>query len=137
VTRDLHAEPRLADAPVPVSVTSRCRATKSATSRVSVSRSISSELDAGRFVGAVAGRRRAVGFFRDLLIQVDGFRLGPRIELALERIHTELVLAQCRLPATQPRIERHDGAVHGLLERVQREKAKTGLDGLFVSAACC
>jgi hypothetical protein len=24
--------------------------------------------------------------------------------------------------------------VHGLLERVQREKAKTGLDGLFVSA---
>src|SRR5262249_5351133 len=75
------------------------------------------------------------GRCQDLLVQADGFRLRLRVELALERIHAELVLAQCCLPATKPCIERHDGAVHRLLERVQREKTKTGLDGRLVIAS--
>jgi hypothetical protein len=55
--------------------------------------------------------------------------LGRRAELALQRVHAKLVLAQCGLPAPKPCIEPHDGAVHGLLQRVQRQETKSGSDG--------
>ena len=71
------------------------------------------------------GRTRA----QDLLVQLGGFRLGRRAELALERVHAELVLAERGLPAPEPGIEAHDRAVDGLLQGVEREEAEAGLDG--------
>ena len=54
---------------------------------------------------------------------------GVRAELPLQRVHAKLVLAQRGLPAPEPRIEPHDRAVDGLLQRVQREETQTGLHG--------
>jgi len=70
---------------------------------------------------------------QDLLVQLCGLHLGRRVELALQRVRAELVLAQCGLPAPKPRIEPHDRTMDGLLKRVQRKKTKTGLDGRLVS----
>ncbi len=68
---------------------------------------------------------------QDLLVQPCGFGLGRRVELAPQRLHAELVLAQCGFPAPKPRVELHDDAMHRLLQRVQRQETKTGLDGRF------
>ena len=71
---------------------------------------------------------------QDFLVQLCGLRLGRRAELALQHVHAELVLAQCGLPASEPRIEPHDRTMDGLLQRVQRQQTKTGLDGRLVGA---
>ena len=62
-------------------------------------------------------------------MQLVGLGLGRGAELALEGIHAELVLAQRGLTAAEARIEAHEGAMDGLLQRVQGEEAEAGLDG--------
>jgi hypothetical protein len=94
------------------------------------------EIGHGARCGALAGRARRHGAVgtggpraQDLLVQLDGLRLGRCAELPLQGIHAELVLAQPGLPAPEPDIEPHDRAVDGLLQRVQREQAEPGLEG--------
>jgi hypothetical protein len=71
----------------------------------------------------------------DLLVQLCGLRVGRRAELALQHLHAELILAQCGLPASEPRIELHDRTMDGLLQVVHLQQTKTGLDGRLVIAS--
>lgn len=64
-------------------------------------------------------------------------RLGVRLrtDLALERADALLVLAQRRAAPAEIRIEPHERAVHGLLQRIEREQSERGLRRAFAGAA--
>src|SRR4030095_549248 len=72
-----------------------------------------------------ADRARA----KDLLVQLPGLGVRRSAELSLQRVDAVLVLAQGGFAAAQARIETHDHAMDGLLQGVQREEAKAGMDG--------
>lgn len=84
----------------------------------------------GGLGGRAAERRSA----EDALIEVARLRLGLCAELALERGDARLVLAERRRPAPTPRVETHERAVRGLLQRIEREQPERGLDRPLVVA---
>jgi hypothetical protein len=51
------------------------------------------------------------------------------VKLALEGGHAELVLAQGGTPATELRVQTHERAVHGFLERIQGQEPEGRLHG--------
>ena len=61
-------------------------------------------------------------------MQLARLGLGLGVELPLQRVHAELVLAHGGVPAPEPGVQAHDGAMDGLLQRIEREEPEAGLD---------
>jgi len=59
---------------------------------------------------------------QQLPIERAGRFVGLCSQLALQRLHALLVLTERRGPAALPRVEAHQGAMNGLLQRVQRQQ---------------
>lgn len=85
------------------------------------------------FVGPGPGRALAA-LLHDLLVERPRLRLRLGAQLAVQRGHAVLVLAQRRLAPPGLRVEPHERAVHGLLQRVDGEQAPGGLDGVVDAA---
>ena len=73
--------------------------------------------------------------FQDLLVQRPRLVIGFGSQLALERRHTDLVLAERGPAPPELGVQVHERPVHGLLEGVEGDQPQSGLHGL-VERAC-
>ena len=80
-----------------------------------------------RPVGLDRGVRPPGAGAQDLLVQRGRLRIRRRPELAAQHVGARLVLAQGGLTAPGPGVEAHEGAVRGLLPRVEGEQPEPGL----------
>ena len=69
------------------------------------------------------------GMPQDVPVEPASPCLGLEPELLLQDVHAGLVLSERRTTAPEARVEPHQRPVHGLLNRIQGEEAKGGLDG--------
>ena len=78
-----------------------------------------------------APRRRALGRAQgqDLPVELLRLRLRLHPQLAPQRLHAGLVAPQRGRAAPLGRIEPHERAMRGFLQRIEREDAQRGLDG--------
>jgi hypothetical protein len=74
---------------------------------------------------------RLCGLPQQLLVQRLRLSLGLGAQLSLQTVDAQLVLLERRRPAPLPRVELHQGAVHGLLQRIEREQPQRRPDGAF------
>ena len=72
--------------------------------------------------GRGVGEKRRWALAEDRLIELLGFGLGLRAQLALHDRDAMLVLPERRAPPPQARVEAHEAPMHGLLQWVEREQ---------------
>ena len=84
---------------------------------------------ARELAGLSGSGRPLAALAQDLVIERLRLRLGLRPKLPLERRHADLVLAERSAPPSRIDVELHQISVHGLLERIDLERAERGLHG--------
>ena len=91
--------------------------------------------DASTDEAGISGRVRVSGTRPlNVLVELGCLGLGLGVELPLQRIDAEVVLAERGFPTSEPRIEPHERAVNGFLQCIQGEEAEAGLDGALGGA---
>ena len=76
-----------------------------------------------------AGPVRPAYGAKDLQIELLRVRFRLHSELVLQDTDAQLILAKRGPPTAKPGVEAHERAVHGLLERIQRDQPSPGLQG--------
>jgi hypothetical protein len=73
--------------------------------------------------------------FQDLLVQLPRLVIGLGSQLALERHHADLVLAESGPAPAELGVQAHERPVHRFLEGIESHQPQRGLHGL-VERAC-